>query len=194
MVLAVVVGMALVEDQSCQCWVLETTTGMVLGVVGTALEELQSCQWVAEDERTTGFEEVVVGFGLLELLQSCQTDEETTAGVVDGVVTTTDDQSSHLLLLTATGVVELMTTGLDDVVNWIGVVHSCHLLLSTTGFVVEEIMTGTEDVVDCFQSDQTVEVWGIGTGVVLLMIGALDHASQPPLPPPGPWEPPWGGP
>lgn len=57
--------------QSCQC-VLDTTTGVVLGVVGTAGEELQSCQWVADDEGMTGFEEVVVGFGLLEvLLQSC---------------------------------------------------------------------------------------------------------------------------
>ena len=120
------------------------------------------------------------------------------------MVTTTGllDQSSHLL-------VDVTTAGVEGVVYFvvetIGDDQSAHLLLSTTGVVVDLMTTGVVDVmttgidgvVDGFQSDQTVEVCGMGTGVVLVMIGMLEvvHGvvspppwgqSPHPLPPPGP--------
>ena len=81
--MGVVVG-AGAEDQSCHLLDETGTTGVVVG----AGAEDQSSHLLDE----TGFAEVVVGFGLLEEateLQSCQTDEVTTTGVVAGVVTTT---------------------------------------------------------------------------------------------------------
>ena len=59
--------------QSFQTWELELAGSGAFGVVvGAGLEDQSS--HLVEDEGTMGLEEVVVGFGLLDELQSTHTD------------------------------------------------------------------------------------------------------------------------